>query len=737
MNPENPRMNAIRLVNDRSPIKFEYQEGSSLITDYYGKHTFGLKAMKEKLPKQAYQDIIKTIREGKTLDAKTADVIANAVREWAAEQGVTHFCHWFQPQTGSTAEKHDSFLSFDENQDPIESLTGSQLIQSEPDASSFPSGGMRTTFEARGYTAWDPSSPMFIMESTNSKTLCVPSAFISYHGDALDKKTGLLRSIEALSEKASELLHLIGEKNVKKVVPTLGCEQEYFLVDQAFFGLRPDLVIAGRTLLGEQVIRGQKLEEYYFGSIPPRVQAFMEEVEYELYRVGVPVKTRHNEVAPGQYEMAPIFEEANVAVDHNQLMMAMIKRVSKKHNFTAILHEKPFAGLNGSGKHCNWSLMISGSEGTSQHPNLLEPGKTPSHNMRFLLFLVSVLKGVHQHSGLLRAGISSAGNDHRLGANEAPPAIISVFLGTLLDQILNQIASGNVSTDNPEETFIKLGVGKIPPVIKDNTDRNRTSPFAFTGNKFEFRAVGSSSSPALPVTFLNAAVADGISYVTSLLKEKLDSGQSLEGAGLEVLKQVVSETKAIRFEGNNYSDDWVKEAQKRGLHNLRKTPEALKQIVTAESIKLFKDLNIFSEQEAVSRYSIRLERYIKTVVIEAETILSLVNTVVLPAALEYRSQLIQTSYYASQSSLDCETEKKTVKLIGELTSKLMKENEKLSDSLGKVEQTHDEPKKADMLASEIHESMELVRSVCDKLESVLPDELWPLPKYWEMLFLSK
>ena len=520
MKNNNPRFEAIHTVSTRSPRKFQYKEGSSAITSYYGKYTFGLKTMKEKLPKQAYQELVKTIREGKPLDSRIADVIANTLREWAAEQGVTHFCHWFQPQTGSTAEKHDSFLSFDENQDPIENLTGAQLIQSEPDASSFPSGGMRTTFEARGYTAWDPSSPMFILEGPNNKTLCIPSAFISYHGDALDKKTGLLRSIEALSERACELLHLMGDAGVKRVVPTLGCEQEYFLVDQAFFNLRPDLVTANRTLLGQKTIRGQQLEEHYFGSIPSRVQAFMEEVEYELYKVGVPVKTRHNEVAPGQYEMAPIFEEANVAVDHNQLAMALIKRVAKRHHFAALLHEKPFAELNGSGKHCNWSLTISSSDSDGGHPNLLEPGETPSQNLRFLLFLVSVLKGVHQHSGLLRAGIASAGNDHRLGANEAPPAIISVFLGSLLSQILDQISSGKVSGDNPEEAFIQLGVGKIPPVIKDNTDRNRTSPFAFTGNKFEFRAVGSASSPALPVTFLNAAVADGISYVNRSPEEE-------------------------------------------------------------------------------------------------------------------------------------------------------------------------------------------------------------------------
>ncbi|MBI2712775.1 MAG: glutamine synthetase III, partial [Bdellovibrio sp.] len=593
------RFDAIRDIGGRSPRKFDPprdESGKRLrISDFYGINTFDVHKMKEKLPKEVHAKLLSTIETGKKLDREIANTVAHAIKEWAMARGVTHFCHWFQPQTGLTAEKHDAFLSFDDHNRVLEKFSGAQLIQSEPDASSFPSGGMRTTFEARGYTAWDPSSPVFIMEHANGKTLCIPSVFISYHGDALDEKTALLRSMEVLSTKASELLNLLGFTGVKRVIPTLGIEQEYFLIDRAFSLLRPDLTMTGRTLLGGQPPKGQQLEDHYFGSIPARVQAFMSEVEYELYKLGVPIKTRHNEVAPNQFELAPIFEEANIATDHNQLTMEVLRKVSLRHHFSVLLHEKPFAGINGSGKHNNWSMSVAASGPDLDGDNLLDPGKTPHQNLRFLVVLAGVLKGVHKHAGLLRASIASSGNDHRLGANEAPPAIISVFLGDLLNGILNELEKGTGTETNAEATVLRLGVSKIPEVMKDNTDRNRTSPFAFTGNKFEFRAVGASASTAFPVTVLNSAVADGFSELVDALKQKSKTAKNLEAAVLDLVREVIRQTHNIRFEGNNYSAEWVVEAEKRGIPNLRKTPEALEQLVTPQSKKLLTSLGILSE----------------------------------------------------------------------------------------------------------------------------------------------
>ena len=632
------RFEAIKEVNGRTPRKFDPprdEQGKRLkVSEFYGVNTFDIHKMREKLPKDVYTKLVSTINAGKKLDQEIANTVAHAIKEWALARGVTHYTHWFQPQTGTTAEKHDAFLSFDDNGRVIEKFSGSALIQSEPDASSFPSGGMRTTFEARGYTAWDPSSPVFIMEHANGKTLCIPSVFISYHGDALDEKTALIRSMEVLSQKACELLNLIGEKHIKRVVPTLGAEQEYFLIDRAFAVMRPDLVMGGRTLVGGQPPKGQQLEDHYFGSIPARVQAFMSEMEHELYKLGVPVKTRHNEVAPSQFETAPIFEEANIATDHNQLTMEVLRKVATRHGVAMLLHEKPFAGINGSGKHNNWSMSIAASGAELDGENLLEPGKTPHQNLRFLLCLVSVLKGVQKHAGLLRAGIASSGNDHRLGANEAPPAIISAFLGDMLSRILDEIEKGAVSNKSAEAAVIQLGVSKLPEVMKDNTDRNRTSPFAFTGNKFEFRAVGSSASTAFPVTLVNAAVADGFAEITAKLQAKLKTAQGVtktqDAAIMEVLKEAIVETKNIRFEGNGYSEDWVKEAAKRGLLNLRKTPEALAQIVSPQSRQLLTQLGIFSEAEVNSRYHVRTERYVKNLLIEVDTLRHMVDTQILP-----------------------------------------------------------------------------------------------------------
>ncbi len=732
------RNEIIRDLVSRSPRKFDPprdEQGRRLkVSEFYGMNTFDLHQMREKLPKDVFSKLQQTIETGRKLDSEVANTVAHAIKEWAISRGVSHFTHWFQPQTGSTAEKHEAFINFDDHKRVIEKFTGAQLIQSEPDASSFPSGGMRTTFEARGYTAWDPTSPVFIMEGAGTKTLCVPSVFISYHGDALDEKTALLRSMEALSTQASLLLQKIG-LSPRRVIPTLGVEQEYFLIDRAFSQLRPDLIMTGRTLVGGQPPKGQQLEDHYFGSIPARVQGFMAEMEHELYKLGVPVKARHNEVAPSQYETAPIFEEANIATDHNQLVMEVLRKVALRHQFSVLLHEKPFAGVNGSGKHNNWSLMISAPGTDIDGENLLDPGKTPHENIRFLLCLAAVLKGVHTHAGLLRAGIASAGNDHRLGANEAPPAIISVFLGNLLDRILNEIESGNFGGQGAEAAVIRLGVSKIPEVMKDNTDRNRTSPFAFTGNKFEFRAVGSSASVAFPVTLVNAAAADGFEQVTKLLQSKLDSGKRLDEACLETVREVVKATKAIRFEGNNYSEEWVVEAEKRGLLNLRKTPEALEQLVSKSATEMLPRLGIFTAEELQSRYHVRLERYIKNLLIEVDTLRSMVDTQIQSACFEYHGVLMTQVAQAKALGMWA-PQLRLAERMGGLLEALQQRRDALEAAMKKFDDTSGESEKAVLLAGPVSEAMLEVREVCDELESIMDDSRWPLPKYREMLFLA-
>src|SRR5690242_15083205 len=603
-------------------------------SEYFGVNTFGVRQMRAKLPREVFASLLGSIRQGKKLDTAIAPVVAQVIKEWAISRGVTHFTHWFQPQTGLTAEKHDAFLSFDDDRQPMESFTGEQLIQSEPDASSFPSGGLRATWEARGYTAWNPASPIFIVESGNTRTLCIPSVFIGYNGEALDEMTPLLRSSDVLSQKAIALLELLGDRGVYRVYTTLGPEQEYFLIDRAHFALRPDLVMSGRTLLGAPPPRGQQLEDHYFGGIPERIQACIAEVETELYKLGVPIVTRHNEVAPSQFEMAPRFEETDVAVDHNQLVMATLRRVALRHGLQALLHEKPFAGINGSGKHCNWSMSIAADNHEVDGYNLLKPGQTPHQNIRFLVFLAAVLRAVHKHAGLLRAGIGTSGNEHRLGANEAPPAIISVFMGTMLTKVIEAIAAGKSAT-SAEQEMIKLGVARLPEIEKDNTDRNRTSPFAFTGAKFEFRAVGSSQSIAFPIVLLNAAVAEAIGEISTLLRAELKKTKRVDDAVLKVVRPIFKSTSAVRFEGNNYSDEWVKDAAKRGLLNLRRTPEALAQLVTKQSEKLLTSLGIFTNDELNSRYHVRLERYVKDMLIEMYTLREIVDTMVLPAAFDY------------------------------------------------------------------------------------------------------
>lgn len=727
---------AVQEVGRRSPRQFR-EKRAGRVTDYFGINTFGHKRMKERLPEKVYEKLRNTISRGERIDVTIATEVAAAVKEWAVENGATHFCHWFQPQTGLTAEKHDAFLNITGDGIPVEKLSASQLIQGEPDASSFPSGGMRSTFEARGYTAWDPSSPMFLMEGPNGSTLCIPSVFISYTGHALDQKTPLLRSMEALNQKALSILRMFGNNTAHRVVPTVGVEQEYFLVDKAFYLLRPDLQFAGRTLLGARPPKGQELEDHYFGSIESRVLAFMQESEHEMFKLGIPVKTRHNEVAPAQFECAPIFEEANVAADHNQMMMEIFRRVAATHNFALLLHEKPFAGVNGSGKHNNWSMMDS--EGN----NLLEPGSTPQENLHFLVILCAVLKAVHKRAGLLRAAIATSGNDHRLGANEAPPAIISVFLGKQLSDILDSIESGQVKGETTEQNIINLGIDKLPDIAADYTDRNRTSPFAFTGNKFEFRAVGSSSSISWPMSILNAAVAEALEEMQQTITQRTQTGMDLQKASMEAIREAIIETKSIRFEGNNYADEWRQEAENRGLPNLRKTPEALDWLVRPESSEFFKKMGILDHDENEARYHVRLERYLKDIEIEVEVLKDLAFTCVLPAAYKQQTMVAEalklyldaahsTGLPTHSVNLQARALEDITSLIGLLLERIGQMDKHLGEA-GRIDSLQE---KTHFYAYQVMTSCEGVREACDKIEEIVDDQLWPLPKYHEMLFIG-
>ena len=729
-----PRKSTLLELAKRSPRTST--DGVSFVptSAYFGINTFGARQMRDKLPKDVYAKLAAAIRHGKKLDIDVAPTVAQVIKEWAIDRGVTHFTHWFQPQTGLTAEKHDAFLSFDDNRQPMESFTGAQLIQSEPDASSFPSGGLRATWEARGYTAWNPASPVFIVESGNTRTLCIPSVFIGYNGEALDEMTPLLRSSDVLSEKAIALAELLGDKGAQRIYVTMGTEQEYFLIDRSHFALRPDLVMSGRSLVGAPPPRGQQLEDHYFGGIPERIQACISEVEHELYKLGVPIVTRHNEVAPCQFEMAPMFEEMDIAVDHNQMVMATLRKVALRHGLQALLHEKPFAGINGSGKHCNWSLSISSDNPELDGQNLLKPGKTPHQNLRFLVFLAAVLKGVHRHAGLLRAGIASSGNEHRLGANEAPPAIISVFMGQMLTRVIEAIAAGK-SSANANQAMIKLGVARLPEIEKDNTDRNRTSPFAFTGNKFEFRAVGSSASIAFPIVLLNAAVAEAIGEITESIKANMKRGRSVDDVVLAVVSEAFKESATIRFEGNNYSEEWVQEAAKRGLPNLRRSPEALDQLLTRSSRTLLIKLGIFTKAELESRFHVRLERYIKDMLIEAHTLKELLDTHVLPAAFSYSGSLAAAAAHAVTAGITSAPHVGAANEVGGMIEALVSARNTLGELLDKAEHMHDDAaKQAKLLTGGVADAMAAARACSDALELKISDELWPLPKYREMLF---
>ncbi|MCM8797557.1 MAG: glutamine synthetase III, partial [Candidatus Omnitrophica bacterium] len=608
-------------------VSFEKIKAPKRVSSYFGENTFSIETMQKYISKSTFKAFQAWLNEGKTITLEQANEIAGAMKDWAISKGATYYTHWFQPMTGLTAEKHDSFISLVASGKVIEKFSGSKLIQGEPDASSFPSGGIRATFEARGYTAWDPSSPAFIIESALGKTLCIPTIFISYHGEALDKKLPLLRSDEALNKAACGLLRLFGHKDVKKVYSTCGPEQEYFLIDRNYYNLRQDLVMAGRTLVGASSPKGQQLEDQYFGTIKERVINFMFEVAEEAYKLGIPLMTRHNEVAPHQYEFAPIFEESNIAADHNQLLMELMKKVALRHNLVCLLHEKPFAGINGSGKHLNWSLA------DNKGNNLLNPGETPEDNLQFLAFLAAVLRAVYLHADLLRASVATAGNEHRLGANEAPPAIISVFLGEQLTKILEMIEKG-VKSKVSRRDVIDLGLARLPRFNKDMTDRNRTSPFAFTGAKFEFRAVGSSQNISTPITILNTIIAESLDYVAEQIQQA--KGQDFNTKVMRVIAAIFKETRDVRFEGNNYAQEWLKEAERRKLPNIASTAESLLSLIKEENIALFEKYKVFSRQEIIARYHIWIHMYNLTLEIEANTLNEMVNASIVPAGFAYQ-----------------------------------------------------------------------------------------------------
>jgi glutamine synthetase len=707
------------------------------VSSYFGENTFSPEVMQKHVSKNTLAAFKTWIAEGKTISLTQANEIANALKDWAMAKGATYYTHWFQPMTGLTAEKHDSFISFTGPGKVIEKFSGNKLIQGEPDASSFPSGGIRATFEARGYTAWDPSSPAFIIESALGKTLCIPTIFISYHGASLDKKLPLLRSDDALNKAALGLLKLFGHKAVKKVFSTCGAEQEYFLIDKNYYNLRQDLILTGRTLVGAPSPKGQQLEDQYFGTIKERVLNYMFDVATDAYKLGIPVMTRHNEVAPHQYEFAPIFEESNIAADHNQLLMELMKKVALKHGLVCLLHEKPFAGVNGSGKHLNWSLA------DNQGNNLLNPGETPEDNLQFLAVLAAVLRAVYLHGDLLRASVALAGNEHRLGANEAPPAIISVFLGEQLTHILNMIEKG-VKSKVSKADIIDLGIGRLPKFNKDSTDRNRTSPFAFTGTKFEFRAVGSSQNISTPIAVINTIIAESLDYVAGQIKKTTSTGKDFNARVLQAISKIVKETKAIRFEGNNYSEEWIKEAKQRKLPNIASTYASLEALIKKENIALFEKYKVFSKEELIARYHIWVHMYNLTLEIEANTLNEMVNASVVPAGYKYERLLASTldELVGLKKSANLKMNKAALKdkkdHLCDVISKIYyvrKNALEMIKLLEKAKQVSNE-KRAELYFKELKPLMEHIRKHVDQLECVVADDAWDLPKYREMLFIN-
>ncbi|MEO1584182.1 MAG: glutamine synthetase III [Planctomycetota bacterium] len=731
MSSQQIRRDAVAAANAWSMSNAPGSIDPGRIDQQFGEDCFSLPEMKALLPKETLKTLLATIERGLPLDHDVAETVAAAMKTWAVSHGATHFTHWFHPLTGATAEKHDGLFEPDGQGGMIAKLSGSSLVQGEPDASSFPSGGLRPTFEARGYTAWDATSPAFLIRGVNSVTLCIPTAFVSWTGEALDKKTPLLRSMDAISEQAMRVLRIFGsDAGVSRVQCTMGCEQEYFLVDRNFVNARPDLLLCDRTVFGRVPPKGQELSDHYFGAIPSRVLAFMAEAEHELYRLGVPVKTRHNEVAPGQYEIAPLFEQANVSSDHQMVLMETLKRVAPRFGLTAILHEKPFAGVNGSGKHTNWSLA------TNTGVNLLDPRDETHTNMQFMVFLTAVIRAVHDHGALLRSAIASAGNDHRLGANEAPPAIISIFLGDMLTDLIEQIEKGS-PTRTLKGGQMDLGATTLPHLPRDSGDRNRTSPFAFTGNKFEFRAVGSAQTSAWPVTVMNTIVAESLSVLADELEKGLGKSPTpakLQSTVRSVLKNTIKAHKAVIFNGDGYSDEWHAEAEKRGLPNLRESADAIPVLSSRGTVALFKKMKVLTKPEVESRTTIFLEKYVMQIQIEVGTMLELARNAILPAAREEQRRMAESIAAAEGVGVDCGDDRETLDALVGLIARFRQATDALSQA---ADAFPEDPKKgAEHVRDSIKPLMHDLRGLGDELEARVASELWPLPTYRDMLFIK-
>jgi glutamine synthetase len=719
---------AIRNINDFGiSVRNAQSTAHRKATDEFGSLTFNEEVQRARLPKDVFRALRRAVAHGESIDPSVADIVASALKDWAVEHGATHYTHWFQPMTGITAEKHDSFLNPTPDGRAVAEFGGKELVRGEPDASSFPSGGMRSTFEARGYTAWDPTSPPWLLVMPQGATLVIPTAFVSWTGEALDKKTPLLRSQEALSKQAVRILKLFGSK-AQRVTTTCGPEQEYFLIDRQFYFNRPDLINAGRTLFGARPPKGQEMEDHYFGSIPDRVLAFMMEAERELYKVGVPIKTRHNEVAPSQYEVAPIFENANVATDHQMMTMEMLRRVAPKYGLACLMHEKPFAGVNGSGKHLNWSM--SDELGN----NLLNPGETPHDNVQFLVFCAAVMRAVNKYQGLLRFAIASAGNDHRLGANEAPPAIISIFLGDMLTDIFQQIEKAGTAKTTKSGGIMDIGVNVLPKLPRDAGDRNRTSPFAFTGNKFEFRAVSSNQSIALPNVCLNVAVTESLDYVATELEKQLKEGKKLQAAVKTLLTKLIKDNKRIIFNGNGYSDEWQKEAAKRGLLNLRTSVDAYGEALKPDVVKAFEKYGVLNERELHARYDVAVEQYNKTVNIEAQLMVLMANRYILPAAYKYQGELAASVAAVKAAGATAKETRRALDGLTKLVDEVRVRTDALQASLD--HEDSDPMKHAKYFRDKVIPAMNALREAGDSLEAVVPHSIWPLPTYREMLFVK-
>ncbi|MBV6621364.1 MAG: glutamine synthetase III [Rivularia sp. (in: Bacteria)] len=718
------RAQAIRKIIEREPIPVD---PPSNFEDIWEEYVFNLSKMKQCLPKAVFKSLQRTIEAGEKLDDSIADTVASAMKNWALTKGASYYAQVFYPMTNATAEKHDGFISTQSDGTAIAEFSGNLLVQGEPDGSSFPNGGIRSTSEARGYTAWDVTSPAYLMETDNGITLCIPTVFVSWTGKPLDKKTPLLRSVAAMNKSAKRVLGLLGNSNIAPVNSSCGAEQEYFLVDEHFANLRPDLLLAGRTLFGKPAAKGQEFDDHYFGAIPERVQVFMQDVEQKMYRLGIPAKTRHNEVAPAQFEIAPIFEAANVASDHQQLTMTLLRQTAKKHGFICLLHEKPFAGINGSGKHVNWSVS------NSTQGNLLDPGDSPHQNLQFLIFCAAVIRGVHEYGTLMRAVIAHAGNDHRLGANEAPPAIMSVYLGSQVEELFNNIARGELNDQYSQSGKMKLGVETLPELTKDAGDRNRTSPFAFTGNRFEFRAVGSSQSVSGPLIALNTILADSLTTIGDLLEAQLNEGKQTEDAVVAVIQQIMSKHGAVIFGGDGYSQEWQDEAQKRGLANLRTTADALSVLNQQKTIDLFEKNDVLSSEDLESRFEVYAEQYILSIEMEVKLVIDIAKTVVYPAAIKHLDNIATT--VTSLEGMGVNLNRDHINAVAYLTNSLTDNIDNLQSAIAK---SNFENTKEHMqyLATTICPLMQDVRADVDALEAEIADNLWPLPTYQEMLFIK-